>query len=124
MRDKFQYPPKSFRLLKFIYHLPNFIRLFWRLFQDERVPIYKKAVPILFAVFSAALAAVIATIYFISPIDIIPDWLLPFWGKLDDLIVFIILVIFTPFGCGVWLFIKTCPQDIVMEHVDEIAAGR
>jgi len=124
MRGKFEYPPKSFRLLKLIYHLPNFVRLSWRLFQDERVPIYKKAIPMLSAIFSAIFATSLATLYVISPIDIIPDFLLPLWGRLDDLIVFVILVIFAPFGFGVWLFIKSCPQDIVLEHVDEIAGGR
>lgn len=76
------------------------------------------------AVFSAVLATALAMLYFISPIDIIPDFLLPLWGRLDDLIVFVILIIFMPFGCGVYLFIKACPQDIVLEHVDEIVRGR
>jgi len=90
--------------------------LFWRLFQDERVPIYKKAIPMLFAVFSVAFA----TSYFLYKIDLIPDFI-PFLGWLDDLIILIILIIFAP---GVYLFIKACPQDIVLEHVDDIAAGR
>lgn len=116
MRGKFEYPPKSFRLLKYIYHLPNFIKLFWRLFQDERVPIYKKAIPMLFGAFSL----VFVTVYFLAKLDLIADPI-PFIGWLDDLIVLIILIIFSP---GVYLFIKACPQDIVLEHVDEIAEGR
>ena len=40
-----QYPPP--RILRLIYHIPNFIRLFWRLLREPRVPIYKKALPII-----------------------------------------------------------------------------
>ena len=69
----------------------------------------------LFAVFSVAFV----TFYFLAKHDLLPDPI-PFIGWLDDLIVLIVLIIFSP---GVWLFIRACPQDIVLEYVDEIARG-
>jgi len=101
-----------FKLSRIIYHLPNFIKLFWRLFQDPRVPIYQKTIPILFG----AISVVIATVYFIGlKVDLMPDFL-PIIGVLDDIIISI-AIIFVP---GAWLFIKFCPKDIVLEHVERI----
>src|SRR5262249_38616215 len=48
------------------------IQLTWRLIRDPRVPLWAKAIPFL------------AAAYVISPIDIIPDWLIGL-GQLDDL---------------------------------------
>jgi uncharacterized membrane protein YkvA (DUF1232 family) len=77
------------------------IRLTWRLFWDDRVPIWAKSViPLSLA-------------YLISPIDLIPDALLGL-GQLDDLGVILL---------GMALFLKLCPPDVVAEHRDELEYG-
>jgi uncharacterized membrane protein YkvA (DUF1232 family) len=86
-----------FRLLR---HLPNFMKLYWRLFKDARVPLRAKII---------LLAAVL---YLVSPFDLLPDFFLPFLGRLDDLAILII---------GARWFISLCPPDVVQEHVKEIS---
>ena len=100
----------SFRIFRLLLHFPNFVKLTWRLFVDERVPVYRKAILIL----AELLAIVFAVVYFVNPLDF--DFL-PFIGKLDDLLIgtFVILV------PGAWFFIKLCPEPIVREHVDRIS---
>ena len=102
----------SFRLFRLFLHFPNFVKLTWRLFIDERVPIHRKAILIL----AELVAIVFAVAYFVNPLDF--DFL-PIIGRLDDLLVgaFLILV------PGAWFFIKLCPQHIVREHVDRISQG-
>lgn len=100
------------RLLRFFYHLPNFVRLTYRLFGDERVPIYRKMVLIL----AQLLAVVFAIVYFVNPIDL--DYL-PF-GRIDDLLVGVFLILVP----GGWLFIRLCPEAVVREHVDRISRGQ
>ena len=52
--------------------LLNQFRVTMRLFRDPRVPVWKKAVPVL------------ALLYVISPFDFVPD-LIPGLGQLDDI---------------------------------------
>ena len=105
-----------FKLSKIIYHLPNFVKLVWRLFQDPRVPIYQKAIPILFG----AISVIAATIYFVGlKIDLLPDFL-PIIGVMDDIIISA-AIIFVP---GAWIFVKVCPKHIVLEHVERIDKDR
>ena len=100
----------SFRFLRLLLHLPNFIRLAWRLFIDERVPVYQKAILVL----AELLAIIFAIAYLVNPLDF--DFL-PILGRIDDLLIgaFVILV------PGAWLFIRLCPEHIVREHVDRIS---
>ena len=100
----------SFRFFRLLLHFPNFVKLAWRLFVDERVPIYRKAILIL----TELLAIIFAAAYLVNPLDF--DFL-PIIGKLDDIVVgaFVILV------PGAWLFIRLCPEPIVREHVDRIS---
>lgn len=102
-----------FRFLRIFLHFPNFIRLTLRLFRDKRVPIYRKAILVVFEIFAAAFAI----FYFVYPFD--GDFILPIIGRLDDIFIgaFVILV------PGAWLFIKSCPEHIVREHVDRISRG-
>jgi len=90
------------RWLRFVRHLPNFVRLYWRLFCDARVSIWPKAL------------LVVSVLYLISPVDIIPD-VIPFFGEVDDLVVLII-------ACR--LFMYMCPREVVQEHVHRIAGGK
>ena len=74
-------------------------RLAWRLFRDERVPGWIKMVP--FA----------AVIYFLSPIDLIPDMALPGLGEVDDLFVFVL---------AIKMFLDLSPASVVREHIEDL----
>lgn len=67
-KNKLQLKSRMKNLLMF---LPNLVALLFRLLKDARVPLTEKAL------------FVAAIIYFISPLDFIPD-VLPFFGQIDD----------------------------------------
>jgi len=100
-----QYPPS--RLMRIIYFLPNFARLFWGLFRDPRVAIYKKVIPVI--------GGILALSYILFPLDLLPDYLF-FLGQLDDLTVFFIFMV-----PSIWLFIRICPKNVVKEHAHRIS---
>jgi len=77
------------------------LRLAWRLFLDNRVPLWTKIVP------PAALA------YVLSPIDILSDFPPMGLNQLDDLAVVVL---------GMKLFIELAPPDVVREHLEELGA--
>lgn len=89
----------SLSLIKFIRYLPKFLKLYWRLFFDRRVPLYLKIV----------LAA--ALIYFVSPVDLIPELFNPLLGLSDDAAVLLLAFKY---------FIYKAPRDVVAEHVKKI----
>ena len=80
-------------------HLPNFARLYWRLFRDRRVPILPKAL------------LVLTLVYVVSPLDLVPDFV-PVIGEMDDVVVVL---------AGLWLFVRLCPPEVVRETVHDIA---
>jgi len=88
------------RFLQVLLHLPNFARLYWRLFRDRRVPMLPKAL------------LVLTLVYVVSPLDVIPDFI-PVIGEMDDVVVVL---------SGLWLFIRLCPPEMVRETVHDIAA--
>jgi len=90
------------RLLQLVSHLPHFLKLFWRLLKDRRVSLWPK------------LLLILVLAYVIAPVDLLPDFLAAL-GQVDDL-----LVVFF----GLQAFVRLCPQQIVREHVQAIAAGR
>jgi uncharacterized membrane protein YkvA (DUF1232 family) len=70
-------------------------RLVWRLMNDSRVPGWIKiGIP------------VIVLIYFITPVDLIPDFI-PVLGQLDDFGVLLL---------GMSMIIRLSPQYVVAEH--------
>lgn len=75
--------------------------LTWKLLFDKRVPYWMKAV------------AVLPLVYVLSPIDIIPDFILGL-GQLDDLGIVL---------AGMRLFESLVPEGIVQEHRAAIKAG-
>jgi uncharacterized membrane protein YkvA (DUF1232 family) len=75
-------------------------RLAWRLFWDQRVPLWTKLIP------------PVALGYVLFPLDIIPD-VVPGLGQLDDVAVLLI---------GVKLFIELSPPDVVHEHLRALGA--
>ena len=90
------------RFFQLLVHLPNFLKLFWRLTKDPRVSFLSKLV----------LVGVLA--YVVLPFDLVPDFI-PGLGELDDAIVLIV---------GLKLFLRLCPPDVVREHVKSIAAEK
>lgn len=103
-----------FRFLRIFLHFPNFIRLTMRLFRDERVPVYRKAILVIFQI----LAGAFAIAYLVYPIDLIFDFL-PLVGRFDDIVIGALIILLP----GAWLFIKSCPEHIVREHVNRISRG-
>src|SRR5437867_8769566 len=92
----------SWRALDFLLHLPNLIRLYWRLLRDPRVSIWPKALIV------GALA------YVVLPFDLIPDFS-PLIGEIDDLVILIV--------AARW-FIEWCPPEVVREHAQAIDVRR
>lgn len=89
------------RIAQVWYHLPNFLKLFWRLLQDPRVSLWPKMV------------LVLVSLYVLAPVDFLPDFL-PGLGQMDDLAVVFL---------GLKAFVRLCPKEVVREHVQAIAAG-
>ena len=71
------------------------IQFAWQLFMDNRVPTYAKVLP-----------ALLVVLYFIFPLDLIPDPILGL-GQLDDLAVLLL---------GLALFRALVPDHIVKEY--------
>jgi uncharacterized membrane protein YkvA (DUF1232 family) len=70
-------------------------RLVWRLLNDVRVPAWiKVGIPL------------IVLVYFITPVDLIPDFI-PVLGQLDDIGILLL---------GMALIIRLAPQSVVDEH--------
>lgn len=78
-------------------------RLTWRLFHDSRVPRWVKLIPIA------------GLVYLISPIDLIPDMMLPGLGQVDDVAVILL---------SLKVFIDLCPPGVVREYLEDIAGGQ
>jgi uncharacterized membrane protein YkvA (DUF1232 family) len=78
-------------------------RLGWRLLKDDRVPGWVKLIP------TAAL------IYFLSPIDLIPDLALPGLGEVDDIVMLLL---------ALKMFLDLSPPNIVREHLEDLFGGR
>jgi len=88
-------------IFRIIFYIPQFAKLYFKVFKDKRTPVYLK------------LMLVFALIYFISPLDIIPELINPFIGIVDDA-----LLLFLAFK----YFIKLAPRDVVAEHVNRIGS--
>jgi uncharacterized membrane protein YkvA (DUF1232 family) len=87
--------------LRVMFQLPRLLRLYWRLFRDQRVSVWPKAM------------LVAAALYVVLPFDLIPD-VIPFVGELDDLVVLI--------TAAHW-FLAWCPPEVVREHTRALDAG-
>jgi uncharacterized membrane protein YkvA (DUF1232 family) len=75
-------------------------RLVWRLLRDSRISGWAKMVP--FA----------GLIYLLSPIDLLPDFMVPGLSQLDDLAVILL---------SLKMFVELCPPGIVREHLLRLA---
>lgn len=91
------------QLAALVYHLPSFVKLYWRLYTDPRVPF-----------FWAKLVLGGAIAYAIIPFDFLPEIVLPLLGYAEDTLILIF---------ALKKFIHLCPKEIVREHVERIAKG-
>lgn len=67
----------------------------WRLLRDGRVPGWVKVIP------------AIGLVYLLSPIDLIPDFVLPGLGQMDDIAVVLL---------ALKMFVDLSPPGVVSEH--------
>jgi len=95
------FKPGSMDTIRILAHLPDFLKLYVRLFADKRVGLLPKAV------------VVLGIAYLVLPLDALFDYALPF-GIVDDSLVMI---------GALWAFIKLCPRRVVQEHVEIIDQG-
>ena len=76
------------------------IKLIWRLLNDGRIsPWVKMIIPA-------------TLLYLLFPIDVVPD-IVPGLGQLDDIAVILL---------GLKFFVEVCPEEIVRQHLDELAS--
>ena len=80
----------------------NLIRLTWKLIFDRRISIFPKLI----------IPAVL--IYFLSPIDLVPD-ILPVLGHLDDILIILPALI---------AFFLMIPKNIISEHTQNTKSSK
>lgn len=90
----------TWQMIRLLWHLPNFLKLYWHLFKDQRVSLRAKAI------------LIAAALYVLSPFDFVPELIAPLFGVVDDIGVILIT--------ARW-FIALCPPDVVQERVREIS---
>lgn len=78
-------------------------RLVWLLWKDSRVSSWLKLIPIA------------GLVYLLSPIDLIPDLMLPGLGELDDLAIILL---------SLKMFMNLAPPGIVREHLERLQGSR
>jgi uncharacterized membrane protein YkvA (DUF1232 family) len=98
-KDPYRKLKMQLYIARIIFHIPNFLKLSFRLLKDRRVPFYLR------------LLVYGAIAYIISPYDLIPDFLVPFLGYFEDIIIGIL--------CLVGL-VKLSPPEVVAGHVKAI----
>jgi len=98
-KDPYSKLKKQLYFARIIYHIPNFIKLCLRLLKDKRVPLYPK------------LLVYGAIVYVISPYDLLPDFMVPFLGFAEDIIIAIL--------CLIGL-VNLSPPEVVEGHVKAI----
>jgi uncharacterized membrane protein YkvA (DUF1232 family) len=89
------------QLSRLVMFLPQFVRLFYRLITDERVPMLAKMVPAM------------GLLLMLTPPALELD-MIPVIGELDW-----IVILYLSLKVFIWL----CPPDVVREHVSQIGRG-
>lgn len=90
---------KQTSLWRLLLHLPRTIKLLWRLLKDRRVPLSGKFV------------FVLALAYLAWPIDLIPDFVFPIIGQIDDVAILL---------AGVRYLMRATPPQILEEHLAQL----
>ena len=98
-KDPYSKLKKKLNLARIIFHIPNFIKLSLRLLKDKKVPFHLK------------LLVYGAIAYTLSPYDLLPDFLIPFFGFFEDIVIGIL--------CLIGL-VKGSPPEVVEGHVKAI----
>jgi uncharacterized membrane protein YkvA (DUF1232 family) len=75
------------------------IRLAWRLYKDARVSGWVKLIPMA------------GLLYLLSPVDLLPDLMLPGLGQVDDMVMLLL---------ALKMFVDLSPPSIVREHVQDL----
>jgi uncharacterized membrane protein YkvA (DUF1232 family) len=99
MSDKSKRSTDVAQTAGFLGNLVNQARLVWRLFNDRRISGWVKLIPIA------------GLVYLLSPIDLLPDLLIPGLGELDDLTVIL---------ASLKVFVDLAPPEIVREHLNNL----
>ena len=89
------------QLSRLVMFLPQFVRLFYRLISDERVPMLAKMVPAM------------GLLLMLTPPALELD-MIPVIGELDWIVILYL---------ALKVFIWRCPPDVVREHVSLIGRG-
>ena len=89
------------QLSRLVMYLPQFVRLFYRLINDGRVPMLAKMVPAM------------GLLLMLTPPALELD-MIPVIGELDW-----IVILYLSLKVFIWL----CPPDVVREHVSQIGRG-
>ncbi len=88
------------RLVRRLPHLRHMVQLLWRLVRDRRVPIHLKSM------------LGIAILYFLSPLDLIPESVALMFGLVDDLAIVMM---------GINWFLRLAPRDVVDDHLKTLS---
>lgn len=99
--DEYKKLKKKYFWIRLLMHIPNFLKLAFRLVRDKQVPLYLKII------------SYAAFLYVLSPFDLIPIVLLPFIGWIEDVIIFYICM---------KLLVSLSPPEVVEKHVKAIDA--
>ena len=75
------------------------LSLFFRLLRDPAVALWLKGIPVL------------AFLYFLMPYDLIPDFIFPGIGEIDDIVIL---------AGAVVLFNHLAPEDRIREHLEAL----
>jgi uncharacterized membrane protein YkvA (DUF1232 family) len=97
LRTAGQYSPH--KVIAFIFHLPNMVRLCFRLLSDNRVPFHLK------------LLCYGAIFYVLFPFDLIPDLRSYYLGGIDD-----IMLLYLAFN----KLMKDSPPEVIEEHIADL----
>jgi uncharacterized membrane protein YkvA (DUF1232 family) len=88
-------------LLALLPRLPKIAWLCWRLCWDHRVPRSLKGMMLA------------SLVYAVSPVDLVPGFLIPVLGQLDDVTLLVLTAYF---------FIRWSPSEVVAEHMTSMDA--
>jgi uncharacterized membrane protein YkvA (DUF1232 family) len=97
-KSVFTDPSKNLSMLTTLFKQ---LRLVWLLFRDSRVPFLSK------------LVLPLSLLYLVSPVDILPDFIVGL-GQLDDLGVLLL---------GMTLFVRLCPPRLVDQYRNQLEYG-